>query len=46
MKTKLVVDEWISKKWHKAHKWHSGTGKFIKRMLNKKIRNNVKKIFK
>mgnify|MGYP006429509821 FL=1 len=34
-----VVNEWTSKKWHKSHRWHSGTGKFLKRMLNKKIRH-------
>jgi hypothetical protein len=33
-----VVKEWTSKKWHKAHRWQPGTGKFLKRMLNKKIR--------
>jgi hypothetical protein len=42
MKTKVIVDEWISKKWHKEHRWHTGTGKFIKRMLNKKLRAQYK----
>ena len=33
-----VITDWASKKWHREHKWHAGTGKFIKRLLNKKIR--------
>jgi hypothetical protein len=42
MKTKLVVSDWVSRKWHKSHKWHAGTGKFIKKMLNKKTRVDTK----
>ena len=33
-----VITDWTSKKWHREHKWHAGTGKFIKRLLNKKNR--------
>ncbi len=34
-----VVKEWTSKKWHKEHRWKSGTGKFIKRLLTRKVRH-------
>jgi len=39
LKTKEIVKDWTSKKWHKVHNWKSGTGKFIKKMLNRKIRH-------
>ena len=38
LKTKEIVRDWVSRKWHKAHTWKAGTGKFIKKMLNRKIR--------
>jgi len=34
-----VVKEWTSKKWHKEHRWKPKTGKFIKRLLNRKVRH-------
>ncbi len=34
-----VIQDWTSDKWHKTHKWHSGTGKFVKRILNRKVRH-------
>jgi hypothetical protein len=39
LKTKDVVRDWTSKKWHKLHNWKTGTGKFIKRLMNRKIRH-------
>lgn len=38
MRTRDVTNDWISRGWHKTHNWKSGTGKFIKRILNRKIR--------
>lgn len=42
MRTKDVIKNWTSRKWHKYNSWKSGTGKFIKRMMNKKIRQEGK----
>jgi len=42
MKTKDIVHDWTSKKWHVVHNWKTGTGKFIKRMMNKKTRRKGK----
>ena len=30
------VRDWTSRKWHSAHNWKTGTGKLIKRTLNKR----------
>jgi hypothetical protein len=38
MRTKDVIKDWTSRKWHKVHNWKAGTGKFIKRLLNKRTR--------
>ena len=38
LKTKEIVKDWVSRKWHKTHNWKSGTGKFIKKMMNRKER--------
>ena len=38
MRTKDVIKDWTSRKWHKVHNWKAGTGKFIKRLLNKRNR--------
>ena len=37
------VRDWTSKTWHKTHNWKTGTGKLIKRALNKKIRKHKSK---
>ena len=37
------IRDWTSRKWHRTHNWKSGTGKFIKRTLNKKARKEAKK---
>jgi|TARA_B100000953_G_scaffold178913_1_gene147411 hypothetical protein len=37
------IRDWTSRKWHRTHTWKSGTGKFIKRTLNKKARKEAKK---
>lgn len=39
LKTKDFVRDWTSRKWHKIHTWKAGTGKYIKRILNRKIRH-------
>jgi len=39
LKTKDHIKDWTSKKWHKLHNWKTGTGKFIKRLMNRKIRH-------
>ena len=31
--------DWTSRKWHRTHKWRSGTGKFLKKIMNRKIRH-------
>lgn len=38
-KTREIIRDWTSRRWHTAHRWHAGTGKFIKRLLNRKIRH-------
>jgi hypothetical protein len=38
-KSKDIVKDWTSKKWHTVHNWKAGTGKFIKRVFNRKIRH-------
>jgi len=40
LKTKDHIKDWTSKKWHKLHNWKTGTGKFIKKLLNRKIRHS------
>jgi len=40
LKTKDHIKDWTSKKWHKLHNWKTGTGKFIKKILNRKIRHS------
>jgi hypothetical protein len=42
MRTKDIIRDWTSRKWHKVHNWKAGTGKFIKRLLNKRIRHEHK----
>jgi hypothetical protein len=37
-----IITEWTSKTWHNDHRWKPKTGKFIKRMLNKKGRRAIK----
>jgi len=37
------VRDWTSSTWHKTHNWKTGTGKLIKRALNKKIRKHKSK---
>ena len=43
MRGKEVIADWTSKRWHSSHNWHTGTGRFIKRLLNKKSRRECKK---
>jgi hypothetical protein len=43
MRQKDIIADWTSKKWHSRHNWHTGTGRFIKRLLNKKSRRKCKK---
>jgi hypothetical protein len=38
-KSRDIIRDWTSKKWHKAHNWKTGTGKFIKKLLNRRIRH-------
>jgi hypothetical protein len=38
LRTVDIIRVWTSKRWHKEHKWKPKTGKFIKNLLNKKIR--------
>ena len=33
------IKHWTSKKWHSKHNWRTGTGKFLKRVMNRKIRH-------
>ena len=33
-----VIKDWTSRKWHKEHSWKPKTGKFIKHVMNKKVR--------
>ena len=40
LKTKDHIKDWTSKKWLKLHNWKTGTGKFIKKLLNRKIRHS------
>jgi len=37
-KSKDVIKDWTSKKWHTCHNWKTGTGKFIKKLLKRKVR--------
>ena len=37
--TKAKIKDWTSKKWHSTHNWRTGTGKFLKRIMNRKIRH-------
>lgn len=36
---KNKINDWTSKKWHSAHNWRTGTGKFLKKIMNRKIRH-------
>jgi|TARA_Y100000296_G_scaffold725_1_gene726 hypothetical protein len=36
------VRDWTSRKWHSVHNWKTGTGKLIKRTLNKRERKKTK----
>jgi hypothetical protein len=36
--TKDKIKDWTSMKWHSTHNWRTGTGKFLKRIMNRKIR--------
>jgi len=40
MHTRDVINDWTSRGWHKTHNWKSGTGKYIKRLLNRKTRHD------
>tara|TARA_B100001079_G_scaffold248373_1_gene238309 strand:+ start:306 stop:473 length:168 start_codon:yes stop_codon:yes gene_type:complete len=33
--------DWTSKKWHRHHNWRAGTGKFLKKIMNRKIRHQT-----
>jgi|LWDU01.1.fsa_nt_gi hypothetical protein len=33
------INDWTSSKWHKEHKWKTGTGKFLKKIMNRKVRH-------
>lgn len=37
-KLKDKLNDWTSDKWHRTHNWRTGTGKFLKRVMNRKIR--------
>ena len=37
-KSRDVIKDWTSKKWHKVHNWKTGTGRFIKKLMARKIR--------
>jgi len=39
LKTKDFIKDWTSRKWHRIHTWKAGTGKRIKRILNRKLRH-------
>jgi len=43
LKTKNYIKDWTSRKWHRMHNWKAGTGKFIKKLLNRKERYASKK---
>jgi hypothetical protein len=38
-KTKDRMADWISRRWHKTHNWKTGTGRFLKRIMNRRIRH-------
>jgi len=38
-KIKEKIKDWTSDKWHLTHNWRAGTGKFLKRIMNRKIRH-------
>jgi hypothetical protein len=40
LSSKDIISDWISKKYHKTHNWHTGTGRFIKKLLARKVRHN------
>ena len=29
MRTKDIISDWTSRKWHSVHRWKPGAGKFI-----------------
>ena len=33
------LKDWTSNKWHNTHKWRTGTGRFLKKIMNRKIRH-------
>ena len=33
--------DWTSSKWHKRHNWRTGTGRFLKKIMNRKIRHQT-----
>ena len=43
LRGKEVIADWTSKRWHSTHNWHTGTGRYIKRLLAKKSRRECKK---
>jgi len=37
----IEANDWVSKHWHNEHTWKARTGKFIKRLFNKRMRHNT-----
>jgi len=46
MHQKDIIADWTSKKWHSRHNWHTGTGRFIKRIIYASERHNCGLDFK